>query len=60
MISEVISYLEVLVVTLEGNTADLHDLGDFLVLLLHDVLEGLVDWVEDPLDETTLGGGGGH
>merc|ERR1711935_419254 len=47
--------LEVLVVTLEGNTADLHDLGDLLVALLHDVLEGLVDWVQNPLDETALG-----
>lgn len=51
---------EVLVVSLEGDATDGHDLVGFLHLFVHDGFEGLVDGIEDPLDETTLGGGLGH
>ena len=52
--------LEVLVITLEDNTADLHDLGNIVFFLFHDGFEGLVDWIQNPLDETTFWGSGGH
>ena len=46
--------------TLEGDATDAHDLVGFLHLFVHDGSEGLVDGIEDPLDESTLGGGLGH
>lgn len=51
---------EVLVVSLEGDSTDSHDLGGFIHLLVHDGSEGLVDGIEDPLDEASLGGGLAH
>jgi len=51
---------EVLVVSLEGDATDAHDLVGFLHLFVHDGSEGFVDGVEDPLDESTLGCGLGH
>jgi len=51
---------EVLVVSLEGDAANSHDLVGFLHLFVHDGSEGFVDGIEDPLDETSLGSSLGH
>lgn len=51
---------EVLVVSLKGDATDAHDLVGVLHLFVHDGSESLVDGIEDPLDESSLGGGLGH
>ena len=53
-------FSEIYVLTLEGDATDAHDLVGFLHLFVHDGSERLVDWIENPLDESSLGGGLGH
>jgi len=48
--------LEVLVVTLQLDTGGDDELGDLLVLLVHNGVEDSVDWVHDELDEGSLVG----